>query len=650
MRLSLLLVYKVKTKPIVAFLLTTLLVFFLLINSVLTLAQETIAEDNEKAMIVLDGKLLFKVGSIGNFTAAERAELINSNLIEEINSLQPLRLEIFLENEQTVIRNLPNNKHILNVTQSDVISGTTIEDQAKVWRDILQTNLLQGRKERTSSYTFNHVFKTFIFVVLALIFNVFFYFFGKYCLKKLDFLFKKPSSPVYNLEIPLQIIWNLTIFFLQIGVWIIVLLYISSVFPLIRSWRYQIYQTLDTNIFSLGESKYSAIDLLLLFIFTVGLWFFIRLFTILFKEKILSKTGANQGLQDVITIIFQYVLSFLGIIILWQIWGFDVSSLAILVSVLGVGIGFGLQNIANNFISGLIITIERPIQIGDFIKVGNLLGKVQKIGSRSTIIKTMDKVSIIIPNSRFLENDVINWNYEDPISRLGIPVGVAYGSNLKKVRLALLEAVKSHPDVLLTPRPQVWFQEFGDSSLNFEVFVWISEPAKQFQLKSELNYRIAASLYRYNIEIPFPQTDLHLRSPQLEQMIEVWLSKQGVSPQRQTKCSQEDMEVSPEDTDSFFSDLDDQLTEAEIEHLVTQIRGDNGVEIKDRRYRLNTYHTCFIGKELVDWLVTNRGYNREEATELGQILIEKKIIHHVVDAHPFRDEYLFYRFIADEKI
>ena len=512
-----------KIKQIFKFVLTVLLICFLSLNTDVSLAQNTIVQDNDKAMIVLDGKLLFKVGSIENFTAQERAELINANLLKEVNSLQPLELEVFLENEQTVIRNFSNKKHILNVTQSDVISGTTIAQQAKVWRNILQDNLIQAKKERSSSYIFNHLFKTFIAIIFAIVFNIFIYFFGNFCINKLAWLHKNPASPIYNMDTPLKIIWNLTIFFLQIGVWMWVLFYISQVFPLVRSWRYQIYQTLDTNIFSLGESQYSALDLLLLLMLTIALWFLIRIFTILFKQNILSKTGANRALQDVISIIIQYVLSFLGIIILWQIWGFDVSSLAILVSVLGVGIGFGLQNIANNFISGLIITIERPIQIGDFIKVGDLQGKVQKIGPRSTVIKTMDKVTIIIPNSRFLESDVINWNYDDPLSRLRIPIGVAYGSNIKKVRLALLEAVKSHPDILLTPRPQVWFHEFADSSLNFEVCVWIREPARQLQLRSELNYRIAASLYRYNIEIPFPQRDFHLRSPKLEKAIEVWL-------------------------------------------------------------------------------------------------------------------------------
>ncbi len=636
-----------KIQQTLKFLLTVLLICFLSLNGD-SFAQDTPIQVKQKAIIVLDGKYLFKVGSIENFTAQERAELINSNLLEQVNSSQKLSLQVFVENEQTVIRNLADNKHILNVTKSDVISGTTIEEQAQVWRNILQNNVIQGRKQRSYNYILNHLLKTFLAVIFAVIFNIFLYFFGKFCIIKLAWLLKNPSSPVYNLETPFKIVWNLTLFALQVGVWIWVLFYTSEVFPLVRTIRYQIYQTLDSNILSLGESEYSAIDLLLLLIFTIALWFIIRIFTVLLKQTILSKTGANRALQDVITIILQYILSFLAIIILWQIWGFDVSSLAILVSVLGVGIGFGLQNIANNFISGLIIVIERPIQIGDFIKVGDWQGKVQKIGSRSTVIKTMDKVSIIIPNSRFVENDVINWNYGDSVSRLRIPIGVAYGSNMKKVRRALLEAVKSHPDVLLTPRPQIWFKEFADSSLNFQVCVWIDEPSKQLQLISELNYRIAASLYRHEIEIPFPQRDLNLRSPKLDKAIEIWLEKQGISPDMQTKYDLEDMEVIEEDTNIFLTDLEDKLTDEGIENLIIKIRGENGIKILDRRYRLNVYESCFIGQELVDWFIKNYDYEREEATELGQILIEKKIIHHVTDEHPFMDKYLFYRFYVDE--
>ena len=639
---------KIIEKLILLVVFTVIFIVFIISDINFSSAQTNPNQNNEKAMVMLDGNFLFKVGDIDNFTAQERAELIDHNLAKAVNGFHPIRLEVFLENEQTVIRNISNNQHILNVTKSDVISGTTTLDQAKVWRDLLQANLLQGRKERSVSYLLSHLIRIFLATIAAIGFNFTIHRLNRLSMKKIDRLVAHPSSLFYNLGTPIKIIWNITFFILHISVWIGIFIYISNVFPLIRRWRYQVYQTLDAKIFSLGESRYSAIDLLLLFIWTVGLCLLIRILAILFRQYILNKTGASKSLQDIITTIIQYTLSFFGIIILWQIWGFDVSSLAIIISVFGVGIGFGLQNIANNFISGLIITIERPIQIGDFIKVGDLLGKVQKIGSRSTVIKTMDQVSIIVPNSRFLENDVINWHYEDPISRLRIPIGVAYHSNLKKVRLALLEAAKSHPDVMLTPRPQIWFQEFGESALNFEVLVWICDPSKQFQIKSELNYRIAATLSRYDIEIPFPQRDLHLRSPLLEKMLEVWLNQQGIpSPIPVTK-KVDDIDLADEDDYSILSNLEEKWSDQDIDNIITIMRGENGIEIQDRRYRFNTYSTCFVGQEMVSWLMNYYGYSREEAIEFGQILIEKKIIHHVTDQHHFMDDYLFYRFYQDE--
>lgn len=639
---------KVKSQPRSAFLLSILLIVALSVKVYPILAEPLLGDDQEKAEVMLDGKFLFKVGSIENFTAEERAELINSTLNQEVNKSPLIKLDISRENEQTVIRNVVNNRHILNVTESDVISGTSSLEQARVWRDILQENLIQGKQERTFSYRLSQTFWMIFWIIIGIGSTIFICLFKRDSGQKLQGLLTNRHSLIYNLDTPLKILGNLAFFLIQISIWGGLLYYSSEVFPFIRRWRYQIYQTLDSKIFRLGESNYSAIDLLLLLILTASLLFFIRLVTILFRHYILSQTGASQGLQDILTTIIQYLLSFLSVIILWQIWGFDVSSLALIVSVLGVGIGFGLQNIANNFISGLILTIERPIQIGDLIKVGDLLGKVKKIGSRSTVIQTLDKVSIIVPNSHFLENDVINWNYEDPVSRLRIPIGVAYGSNLKKVRLALLEAVKKQSDVRLVPRPQVWFEGFGDSSLNFEVLVWISDPEKQFQIKSELNYYIAASLSHYEIEIPFPQRNLHFHSPQLQQMLELWLRKQGITLSQTAKSPPPETENLPEVPEQFWADIEDKLSNQEIEDIVKNIRSQQGIEIKDCRYRLNTYSNCFVGQELVTWLTKNSGYTREQAIELGQILIEKKVIHHVTDQHNFSDDYLFYRFYIDE--
>ncbi|HEY9649461.1 MAG TPA: mechanosensitive ion channel domain-containing protein, partial [Coleofasciculaceae cyanobacterium] len=330
---------------------------------------------------------------------------------------------------------------------------------------------------------------------------------------------------------------------------------------------------------------------------------------------------------------------------------------------LGVGIGFGVQNITNNLISGLIITLERPIQVGDFVKVGELVGIVERIGARSTEIRTLDQVTIIVPNSRFLETEVINWSHGDPVSRLRLSVPVAYGSDIENVQLALLDAAKSHPDVLVRPQPQVWFQGFGDSSLNFDLLVWTGEPQKQFRVKSDLYYRIESCLRRYNIEVPFPQRDLNLRSPKLEEFITVWLRQHTpISSDKEADDSDTNLlknypqplpsltSIEPKtEISSPPTSSPKELTAAELENLVEAMRGVGGVEIQDRRYRLNLYPACFVGSEAVEWLIHQRNCTREDAIDLGQLLIDWGIIHHVLDEHPFRDGYFFYRFYADER-
>jgi small-conductance mechanosensitive channel len=206
---------------------------------------------------------------------------------------------------------------------------------------------------------------------------------------------------------------------------------------------------------------------------------------------------------------------FLGTIVVLQLWGLDLSSLTILASVVGVGIGLGLQGIAKEFISGLVLIFERPIRVGDFVNIGELMGTVERISVRSTEIRTLDELSIIVPNSRFLEAEVVNWTHHSPVSRLKIPVNVAYGSNLSVVRSALIDAAKEHADVLAEPSPRVFFKGFGDNSLNFELLIWIAEPRHQFRIKSDIYFRIEAILRHRHIEMPFPQRDLHVRSGSL---------------------------------------------------------------------------------------------------------------------------------------
>ena len=181
-------------------------------------------------------------------------------------------------------------------------------------------------------------------------------------------------------------------------------------------------------------------------------------------------------------------------------------------TVLMVGIGFGLQNIASNFISGLILLFERPIQVGDFVEVKGALGTVKGINARSTTVETQDNIAIIVPNSHFVSESVTNWSYRDSRTRIHIPIHVVYGAEVDRVEQLLLEVGRGHAEVLEEPSPRVQLREFGDYALQFELLVWIDQPTRQFFITSDLNFGIVRTLREAGIEIPVPQRDLRLRA------------------------------------------------------------------------------------------------------------------------------------------
>ena len=230
-------------------------------------------------------------------------------------------------------------------------------------------------------------------------------------------------------------------------------------------------------------------------------------------RRFLSRTKLQPSLQFGLSRIIGYTLIAVGFYDAFQLVGVDLSSLAIIAASLGVGIGFGLQNIINNFVSGIIILAERPISIGDRIEVAGVAGRVTKIQLRSTTMVTNDNITMIVPNADFISNTVTNWSHGDPKVRIRVPVGVAYGSDLKLLQQLLLEAAGEHPKALRDPSPVVLFTEFGDSSLNFELGVWTQEmTATPIHFTSEMNFIIDQKLRENDIEIPFPQRDLHVRS------------------------------------------------------------------------------------------------------------------------------------------
>ncbi len=247
---------------------------------------------------------------------------------------------------------------------------------------------------------------------------------------------------------------------------------------------------------------------------------FIVIFAI-FISKIVQKAVGIQmdnrfkldkGMSYAIQRFIHYGILVTAVMIAVQAIGLNLGSLAFIFGFLSVGIGFGLQNITSNFISGLILLIERPISVGDFIDVGGQIGTVIHVKMRSTIVMTLDNVAIIVPNSQLIENQVTNWSIEDQKIRIHCPVGVAYGSDIPKVKQSLLKVAQGHPNVLKTPAPDVRFEEFGDSSLNFELLFWIRDPKKQDSIRSDMNYKIDDAFRDEKITIPFPQRDLHIQS------------------------------------------------------------------------------------------------------------------------------------------
>ncbi|MDO7787290.1 mechanosensitive ion channel family protein [Desulforamulus aquiferis] len=231
-----------------------------------------------------------------------------------------------------------------------------------------------------------------------------------------------------------------------------------------------------------------------------------------FLNRLFEKHQLDIGMRYTFNRLIHYGLIVIAVLIALPTIGFDLSILTVFAGVLGIGVGFGISNIASNFISGLIILFERPIKVGDRIKLGELHCDVTQINIRSTVVRTRNNETIIIPNSQFIESQVVNWSYGDPKIREQILVGVAYGSDVRLVEELLLRAAEEQEELLTDPKPRVDFMNFGESSLDFRLLYWIPNPALRARVRSSLNFRIYELLQRHQVEIPFPQRDLHLRS------------------------------------------------------------------------------------------------------------------------------------------
>ncbi|EQC43757.1 mechanosensitive ion channel family protein [Bacteriovorax sp. Seq25_V] len=264
------------------------------------------------------------------------------------------------------------------------------------------------------------------------------------------------------------------------------------------------------TIFKVGEYRFT-VDMPVKILFAVYVMRFLYLFVVYVIESFLLSVLKieHKYFPNIVTVI-RYSCILIFVSVLASLLGMTYKNIVILASALGVGIGFGLQNIVNNFVSGVILIFEQPIRVGDVIEVNEQLARVKHIGIRSVVVETLDNSSVIIPNSDILSNKLTNWTLTNNIVALKCSVGVAYGSDIDLVRKILLQCAYEEIDVLNDPEPNVWFEEFADSSLNFVLKCWVSKPFESNPIRSRLLTHIDAAFREHKISIPFPQRDVHI--------------------------------------------------------------------------------------------------------------------------------------------
>jgi small-conductance mechanosensitive channel len=279
----------------------------------------------------------------------------------------------------------------------------------------------------------------------------------------------------------------------------------------LQTYWESIWSVISTPLFKVGDSTITISSVLIAFIILL-----FSLYLAKMAEKVvsrsLSKRKIDRGVRGSIERFSRYTVVLIGSLVSLDTMGVSISSLAAVGAVLMVGIGFGLQNLTQNFISGIILLMERPIKNGDIIKVGDQMGRVLDIRVRSTIVLTRDDVALIVPNSLLVSEVVTNESYTEERIRIHVKVGVAYGSDTEKVCKNLLEAANECEKVLKTPPPQVVFADFGDSALNFDLRIWIGDLWTSDLIRSEIRFSIDKKFKEAGIVIAFPQMDLHFKS------------------------------------------------------------------------------------------------------------------------------------------
>jgi potassium-dependent mechanosensitive channel len=230
-------------------------------------------------------------------------------------------------------------------------------------------------------------------------------------------------------------------------------------------------------------------------------------------ERVLEARGLDRGLRFATAKITKYVILVVGIFVAIGTLGIDTGAIMAGGAVLLVGIGFGLQKLAENFISGLLVLIERPVKKGDFIDAGGVLGTVEDIGLRATLVTSRDGVQVIVPNSNLMSSTVVNYSAPSPERRFEVPVGVAYGTDLDHAVKVMLDVAKAEPKVLSEPAPEVRHMGFGDNAINLILLVWIADAKEDLIVGSKLRFALDRAFRQHKITIPFPQREVHMITP-----------------------------------------------------------------------------------------------------------------------------------------
>lgn len=302
-----------------------------------------------------------------------------------------------------------------------------------------------------------------------------------------------------------ELLWHTIVNWLTLfGVLIYLFTYLSE-----SQWLYQ-------TLFVLGDTNISAFLIVAVLFAVILAVKFSNAVKAYVLPSIYDKYQLDRGIQATLNTFFHYIIITIAVLFSLSSLGFNLTSLTVFASVLGVGIGFGIQNIMNNFISGLILLFERPIKVGDRIIVDGTIADVEEIKMRATVVRTRANERIIIPNSYFLEEKFINRSYADTRLRILVEIGVSYNSDVNLVKRLIEESVyelkeEKWENILIDPKPRVFFVEFGESSLDFKVWFWIDDQTeeKEFRIPSDLRFKLFEKFNENGIEIPFPQRDVH---------------------------------------------------------------------------------------------------------------------------------------------